>query len=189
MDYSNEIDRHFLQYEAVRTKAASEIALVDRYPFADLVIEREFQKADDSLEQVYAKIVLLNEMYSTRIFGTFEVALNIWKVKDFRERVCQGDPDLVEEIRGQSIGGKSRDLYSFATKYCHNHNPAGYPIFDNLVCRRLCEELARTGVRIVRRRLRNYQYFKAAVDKLAELWKIRPDQKYRKLDRYLWRQE
>lgn len=52
---------------------------------------------------------------------------------DVDERLRGGDPNLVNEIARVKISEKSKNFYSFATKYCSHHRPNDYPIYDYYV--------------------------------------------------------
>lgn len=86
-----------------------------------------------NLDDVLAKACLINEFYSTNIFKILPVAENILTV-NFDKRIKKLDCQLVADVAKVNVGnGKILNLYSFATKYCANHNPNVYPIFDSYV--------------------------------------------------------
>jgi predicted methyltransferase len=49
------------------------------------------------------------------------------------ERLRDYDKTLVNELAKVEIKGKTKNFYSFATKYCSHHNPTQYPIYDSYV--------------------------------------------------------
>jgi hypothetical protein len=51
----------------------------------------------------------------------------------FDQRLESGEVDLVEKLTPMELGGKTRRLYSFATKYCHYHAPGRFVIYDSYV--------------------------------------------------------
>jgi len=61
------------------------------------------------------------------------------------ESIIAGEEEAVNAIaRGHQVrhrSGKQYDFYSFATKYCHFHHKAAYPIFDRNVRLALSEYL------------------------------------------------
>jgi hypothetical protein len=183
-----EIDKYYKNYEAVLKKSNKALIREDRYAFAEKIIKDEFEKNDNSIEQIYKKVVLLNSLYSTNIYATFDVALNISKIKNFDKRVGNGDITLVDEIRKNLIGDSIKDFYSFSTKYCHHHNPTKYPIYDAFVEEMLIEYLYEfePDNRIYQTKMKKYEYFKKNIDHLAELWKLSNEYLYTKLDKYLW---
>jgi len=79
--YEREIDRYYRNYETVLKKTNKTLNREDRYAFAEKIIKEEFSKKDNSIEQIYKKVVLLNSLYSTNIYATFDVALNIQKLR------------------------------------------------------------------------------------------------------------
>ncbi|GEM_PF-4937834 len=94
--------------------------------------------SNSNLEGVWLKIIVINNLYSTNIYDTFKMANHIVQIPAFDKRLASGGLNLVEEIRrGHGISrkknGKEIDFYSFATKYCSEHNPDVYPLFDKYV--------------------------------------------------------
>lgn len=101
-----------------------------------------------NFEDVVYKITILDSFYSTNLrfndktltadkdskSGVIEVANIILGIKDFDERVKNGDKKLVGQIVNTAKQDKNmKSVYSFATKYCSFHNPEKYPICDNFV--------------------------------------------------------
>jgi hypothetical protein len=84
------------------------------------------------IEHVLLKVSALNDFYSTNIFDTYSVAKHILK-KDVDARLEANDYSLVNDIAKISIKGKTKNFYSFASKYCSHHKPTSYPIFDSFV--------------------------------------------------------
>ncbi|WP_433221460.1 hypothetical protein ACQP00_20695 [Dactylosporangium sp. CS-047395] len=84
--------------------------------------------------QVGVKVAALNGLYSTNIFGVFQVAQHIVSL-DIDATLADHavNSDLIEQIANIEIGGKRRRNFSFATKYCSFHRPDLYPIYDSLV--------------------------------------------------------
>jgi len=189
MDHKSEIDNYFIEYAQIKETNPESLTREDRYPFADLILREEFKKYDASLGHVYKKVVLLNSLYSTNIYATFDVALKIYKITNFEDRIKSGDISLVDEIRKNVISGQEKDFYSFATKYCHNHNPNTYPIYDSFVEDMLIYYLdeEEPNKRYYRTKMKDYQYFKDSLDYLAKLWSLTEDYKYERLDKFLWK--
>ena len=187
MDYKKQIDKCFDKYKEVYERDPESLKRKDRYPFADLILKKEFKKKNITLDQIYKKVVLLNSLYSTNIFATFNVSLKIYKIQNFINRVKQGDISLINEIRRHRISGQKKNFYSFATKYCHHHNPGAFPIYDSLVVKALLFFLNKEETKeYVWKKMKEYKYFKASMDDLAELWKLPKSYKYEKLDKFLW---
>jgi hypothetical protein len=91
----------------------------------------QFPHNTDS-SHVLLKVVALNRLYATNIFDVWTVASHITEL-GIDQRLIDGSPGLVDLIGKVTIGGKIRNNYSFATKYCSWHNPAAYPIYDRNV--------------------------------------------------------
>lgn len=84
------------------------------------------------IDDILIKASSLNDFYSTNIFSIYPVAEHIVKLK-IDSRLYSGDVTLVKDIQKIIIGGKERNFYSFATKYCSHHNAKEFPIYDSYV--------------------------------------------------------
>jgi hypothetical protein len=85
---------------------------------------------NNNLNDVLIKVCSLNDFYSTNIFSPFTVAKHIVSL-DIDEKLNRDDLSLVNEIANIKMrGDKSKNFYSFATKYCSHHKPIVYPIYD-----------------------------------------------------------
>jgi hypothetical protein len=111
----------------------------ERYYLADQAIINLFQKFPENkkLEDILLKISVINDLYSTNIFGTFILAKHIQKLQ-IDNAIIASDPAIVNQIAiGHGIpkpnGNGDRNFYSFATKYCNWHNKDAYPIYDRFV--------------------------------------------------------
>ena len=93
---------------------------------------RELCPWNDEITSVLLKVSALNDFYSTNIFDTHSVAKHIVAI-DASERILEGDATLVNELALIEVGGKRRNFYSFATKYCNHHNREAFPIYDRYV--------------------------------------------------------
>ena len=83
-------------------------------------------------EHVLLKVTALNAFYSTNIYDTFSVAKHILAI-DVDARLDADDCSLVNDIANVTIKGKTKNFYSFASKFCSHHKPTSYPIFDSFV--------------------------------------------------------
>jgi hypothetical protein len=182
------IDSCYLKYEKIYDLNIDSILKRDRYPFADIIIRNEFNLNEYNMQAIYKNVVLLNSLYSTNIYATFNVALKISRVKNFIKLVTDGDPGLVRKIRNNRIKCKDKDFYSFSTKYCHHYNPVKYPIYDSFVEDAVYKLLKKYDKenKIIKGSMKDYKYFKKKVDRLIEIWKLPEEYKYRKVDKYLW---
>lgn len=84
------------------------------------------------ISDVLLKAATLNDFYSTNIFSIYPVAKHILSL-NIDDPLQRGDIALVSKIQCVEIGGKQKNFYSFATKYCSHHNPEDYPIYDSYV--------------------------------------------------------
>jgi hypothetical protein len=110
-----------------------------RYLLADRAIINLFHVFPENkkLEDILLKISVINDLYSTNIFGTFILAKHILQL-NIDNGLENADPTIVSKIAiGHGIskpkGSGDRNFYSFATKYCNWHNKDAYPIYDNFV--------------------------------------------------------
>ena len=87
---------------------------------------------NNQIEQVLLKVSALNDFYSTNIFDTYTVAKHILKC-NIDNDLGAGNEALVNKIAPVTINGKTRNFYSFASKYCSHHKPESYPIYDSYV--------------------------------------------------------
>lgn len=94
--------------------------------FSDLCAENK------KIEHILLKVSALNDFYSTNIFDTYSVAKHILE-KNIDVRLASNDYVLVNEIALVQIKDKTKNFYSFASKYCSHHKPTKYPIFDSFV--------------------------------------------------------
>lgn len=187
MNYKEEIDRYSNEYDEILLKPSDQIAIEDRYAIAERIIRQTFIEESNDISAIYKKVVLLNSLYSTNIYATFNVAIKIHRINNFQNRVMNGDLGLIDEIRYNVISDKNKDFYSFATKYCHHHNPKCYPIYDNFVAEMLTSHLKDFRIDVKKSKLKQYPYFKSMIDKLAEVWELPDDYLYIRLDKYLWK--
>ena len=92
----------------------------------------ELSPENNNLSDILLKVSVLNDFYSTNIFKVFPVAKHIQSLH-IDSRLRDGDVTLVNDIKRVDISGKTKNFYSFATKYCSHHNPIDYPIYDSYV--------------------------------------------------------
>jgi hypothetical protein len=84
-------------------------------------------------KNVYIKVHMVNTIFNTQIRDPHGLAHQLAsEVKGLDRRLKQGDETLIEEVgRYIAKSGKSFRFYSFATKFCHCHNPKAFPIYDS----------------------------------------------------------
>jgi hypothetical protein len=93
---------------------------------------KNFCRENTKVEHVLLKVSALNDFYSTNIFNKYAVARHIVGL-DVDARLISKDITLVNELAAVPIGSKTKNFYSFATKYCSHHSPDAYPIYDQYV--------------------------------------------------------
>ena len=110
-----------------------------RYANADLAVNWTFESAKENtrIDRVLAKVCVLNTLYATSVYDIVRMASHIVSIKELDTLMEKGDHRSVDLIRAghgiRSKSGDDRDFYSFATKYCHFHNPECFPMWDRLV--------------------------------------------------------
>ena len=105
---------------------------------------------------------------------------------DIDERLHDGDETLVDDIQHITIGGKEKNFYSFASKYCSHHNPKDYPIYDSYV-----DEVLRYFQKVdafdffKASDLKNYKKFKSILENFRSYYRL---DKYtlKQIDQYIW---
>ncbi|MBA7583605.1 hypothetical protein ES708_25552 [subsurface metagenome] len=185
------INKYFQDYIDIKLKNPNKITMEDRYPFADEILENIFKKDRENinLSVIYQKVVLLNSLYYTNIFSTFDMTLHIKKdIKDFKNRINKGDPLLISEIANITIKNKNKNFYSFATKFCFWHNDKMYPIYDRFVAKILKEysynnlyDFNCLGID-----LKNYEKYRNVINNFCDYFNLPGEVRYRKIDKYLW---
>ncbi len=170
---------------------------------AEQLLRALFQKfpTNTATEEIAAKVLLLDRLYSTRIFDykkpdfVWQVAENIRTIPDFDVRVQNGDPELVPLI----YRGFERSMFSFATKYCCLHNTIiydrdDYSIYDAAVHKLLPKYAKSVGVKLTGtqieqwRKADDYRAFNDAVDTTLNAAEITVSGRKRKFDWFLWSQ-
>ncbi len=108
----------------------------ERYYLADQAITKLFGLIpnNEELEDILLKLSVINNLYSTQIFATFEMAQHIKRLRIDPE-LSKHSTEIVNRIADFSVSGKRRYCFSFATKYCNWHNQEHYPIIDSFVAK------------------------------------------------------
>lgn len=122
-----EVDKYLYRWDALENYVYQERALDKLF----LVLCNK----NCDISDILLKCSTLNDFYSTNFYDIYSVALHILLIKDVDNRLAKGDSSLVEEIAHVKVGKeqKERNFYSFATKYCSNHQPSKYAIYDKYV--------------------------------------------------------
>src|SRR4030042_4101785 len=109
---------------------------LENYVLQESSLRKLFSKTyplNEDMDDVLIKVCALNDFYSTNIFSPFAVAKRILSLK-IDNHLASGDLKIVNEIaKVEMNGGKTKNFYSFATKYCSHHKPTVYPIYDSYV--------------------------------------------------------
>ncbi len=145
----------------------------------------DLYKYNNDIDDVLAKVAILNDFYSTNIFDTYTVAKHIVDL-DIDERLSQGDLTLVKDIACVEIKSKSKYLYSFATKYCSHHYEEKYPIFDSYVRKVLVYFRNKDSFACFKEKeLKNYQMFYEVLNEFKKFYNLK-NFSLKEIDKYLW---
>lgn len=140
---------------------------------------------NEKIEEVLAKVAILNDFYSTNIFSTYPVAKHIVEL-NIDERLKLGDLSLVADIASVDIKGNTKTFYSFATKYCSHHNELVYPICDDYVKKVLIYFRNKYSFsNFVNGDLTNYPKFVNIIYDFIHFFELK-DFSVKEIDKYLW---
>jgi hypothetical protein len=137
------------------------------------------------IEHVLLKVSALNDFYSTNIFDTYSVARHIL-TKDIDGRLEANDYSLVNDIAQIAIKAKTKNFYSFASKYCSHHKPVSYPIFDSFVEKMMLHYKSVDNFNgFAKADLKNYESFIQIIKSFQSFYKL---EKFslREIDIFLW---
>ena len=138
-----------------------------------------------NIEDILLKVSALNDFYSTNIFDTFTVAKHILNC-NIDQDLRNGRKSLVNKIAPVTINGKTRNFYSFASKYCSHHRPEIYPIYDSYV-EKMLMYFKKTDKfeSFIKADLRKYERFLEIIHKFKQHYKL-GSFSLRQIDIYLW---
>ncbi|MGX7140001.1 hypothetical protein ACWOBX_00780 [Facklamia languida] len=141
---------------------------------------------NNDISEILIKASSLNDFYSTNIFSIFPIAKHILKL-EIDNRLQSGESSLVNDIGLLTYeDGKTRNYYSFATKYCSHHRPLDYPIYDSYVERVLMHFKKQDKFSdFIRKDLRNYSRFKEIVIEFRNFYGLEQFN-LKDIDRYVW---
>jgi hypothetical protein len=141
--------------------------------------------SNQSLPEILIKVATLNSLYATNIYATVKVANHILN-KNIDAKLQQRSPELVDEIALVTIGNKTRRNYSFASKYCHWHQPEEFLIYDSYVERILWSYQNQDTFMMFRRsELQKYPRYKKIIEGFRAYYGLRQFN-FRELDKFLW---
>ena len=136
-------------------------------------------------EHVLLKVSALNDFYSTNIFDKYSVARHIVSL-NIDQRLKVADKTLVNELAKVEIKSKTKNFYSFATKYCSHHNPAEYPIYDSYVEKMLVHFSKKDAfAKFKKPELKQYQIFLKTILEFRVHYGL-DSFSLREIDIYLW---
>lgn len=174
----SEVERYLYSWQQMENYRLQEQAL-DQLFF-------ELCPNNTDISEILLKVAALNDFYSTNIFDVFTVAKHILTLK-IDDRLKSGDPLLVEDMRLITMkDGKTRNFYSFASKYCSHHNPNDFPIYDSYV-----DTILRVyGIQdqfadFVKDDLRNYDRYKKIMLSFRSFYGLEM-YSLKQIDQYLW---
>jgi hypothetical protein len=164
----------------------------ERYFSADQAIINLFTAFPENkkTEDILLKISVINDLYSTNIFGTFIMAKHIQKLQ-IDEALIKGDPLIVNRIAtGHGIisnrNNKEINFYSFATKYCNWHNRDCYAIYDSFVEKILLAYQQQDCFSIFNKPdLRKFTEFKRIIYDFINFYRLNR-YNLKEIDKFLW---
>ena len=140
---------------------------------------------NNQLEKVLLKVSALNDFYSTNIFDTYTVAKHIINCNIDKD-LKVGNESLVNKIAPVTINGKTRNFYSFASKYCSHHQSELYPIYDSYVDKMLMHFKKKDNYDSFKKQdLKDYQRFIAIIKNFQQHYNLQSFT-LREIDIYLW---
>lgn len=166
----------------------NKLQTLENYALQEKALTKLFRlfPKNQNIEDVLLKSSILNDFYSTNIFSIYSVAKHILTIPAVDERLTKGDLTLVDEIKTLTINGKVKNFYSFATKYCANHNPEAFPIYDSYVDKILVAlNKQYSFAKFKRADLKDYAKFKEILLAFQKQFELKQFS-LRELDIYLW---
>lgn len=163
-----------------------------RYYSADQAIINLFEAFPENrtLEDILLKISVINDLYSTNIYGTFKMAIHIQQL-EIDEDLIEGNPEIVNKIAtGHNIRtsktNKEINFYSFSTKYCNWHNQNHYAIYDSFVERILIAYKNKDKFSVFKKTdLKNFRKFKSVINDFIGFYDLNRHN-LKEIDKFLW---
>ena len=158
-----------------------------QYSSADKALSKLFAAfpLNQHLDDVLLKVSALNSLYSTSIYGIYQVAQHICELQ-IDTQLERNSPEVVNNISHVNIGGKPRHIYSFATKYCSWHKPDAYPMYDGFVEQLIVSYQRLDGfARFNRNELRDYPRYREIVERFRTYYDL-AQFNFKQLDKFLW---
>ena len=174
---SSEVDFWLKKWNSLEDYTIQEDAINDLF--------NGLYKSNKNLKSIMIKCSVLNDFYSTNIFKIYPVACHILEL-NIDDRLKTGDLTIVNEIANNTISGKNKNFYSFASKYCSHHDQDVYPIYDSYVDQML--RYFRNTDKFYKFRnddLKNYVKFKDILLRFKDFYKLE-NYSLKDIDKYLW---
>jgi hypothetical protein len=137
---------------------------------------------------VLLKVAAVNALYHTNIYAVETVALHIAEHGAAIDAAfAAGEPEIVDLIsRVEVKKGKTRQFFSFASKYASWHRPGEYPIYDSRVYGYLSHVKRETNLfGFLTGTDWNYARFKGEMSQFREHFQLN-DCTYKELDAFLY---
>lgn len=164
--------------------------MLPNWKTADKVIRKYISdhKANKNIHYIAVKVALINDLYSARVLAPMGMAEHIKKKAEegLDDLILKGNIKAVDIIENAKIYRKKKRFLSFASKYCHFHNPDAYPMFDSYVFTSISKINGREKrLNVQNSKLREYYVFYSAFMTLREKANL---EKYsvNQIDKYLW---
>lgn len=162
---------------------------LENYKLQESSLRKLFLKIyplNNDLDDVLIKVSSLNTFYSVNIYDVFTVAKHIIDLK-IDGSLSKDDLSVVNRIAVVKMkNGKTRNFYSFATKYCSHHKPAVYPIYDSYVEKILIYFKRKDKFdNFLNQDLRSFKSFKRILMKFREYYGLEAFD-LKQIDQYLW---
>lgn len=174
----SEVEKYLEKWDSLENYTSQESSLkklfTQTYPF------------NKDLDDVLIKVCALNDFYSTNIFSPFVVAKHIVGL-NIDDNLSVDDLEIVNKIaRVKMKGGKTKNFYSFATKYCSHHKPTIYPIYDSYVEKVLLHFRRRNSLlKFENKDLRVFPLYRNILIKFSNLYGLDTFD-LKQIDKYLW---
>jgi len=162
---------------------------LENYSLQESSLKKLFSKTyplNNDIDEVLIKVSTLNAFYSTNIFSPFTVAKHIVNL-NIDTALQDADLTIANKIASITMnGGKRKNFYSFATKYCSHHRPEIYPIYDSFVEKMLIyfkkkdvfDSFSNEDLKI-------YPVFKKVLSKFRDYYRLESFD-LKQIDKYLW---
>ena len=161
---------------------------LEKYIFQEKAIKHLFNKLcpeNKNIEDIMIKASVLNDFYSTNIFDIFTVSKHILDC-NIDHDLENKDENLVNKIALVEIKGKTKNFYSFASKYCSHHRPEVYPIYDSYVDKMLMYFKNKDKFySFIKEDLKKYSHFLKIIRKFQHHYNLE-NFTLREIDVYLW---